>query len=391
MQRRVAVITPGTFPLPSAQSSSVEQTVHHISQQLKHELQYEIFSKKTKPFTSVSTDAGITYRRIVRRRTADYLAKISRRLRTFRPHLIQVENRPRFVLQFKRRFPSTPVWLSLHSTRYISMPHIKRSQLAKCLRKADKIVVNSHFLSSYVQSLCSGLSDKIIVNHLGIDPDQFSPFWTEEGMRVRQQMRAELGYEGKKIVMYAGRLIPEKGVHFLLRAIPEIAREHSDVVFLIVGSAFYGSNRITPYVKSLHRIGNQHPKHVRFIPFVPHDEMSKWYQMADIAVVPSQGNEAFGLTNVEAMACGLPVVAARTGGMTEIIVDGETGFFVDVGDAGVPQLASRINQLLHQHELRKKMGEKARRWAEQNFTWELAAARMLEAYKTEWNESIPSW
>lgn len=382
LQIRVAVVTPGTFPLPSPRSSSVEQVVHETTQRLKYEVKFQIFSKKTTSFSTRSRDENITYWRFRRRSSSSYLRQVSRQMRKFRPQIIQVENRPRYVLYFKKKFPKADVWLSLHSTRYISQPHVSAKLMRRCLRKTDKIIVNSHFLAAYVQSNCPRIMQKIIVNHLGIDTKKFFPYWTEQGMQVRNQMRNHLGYSEKKIILYVGRLLESKGVHVLLQSLPSIIQAHPETVLVIVGSAFYGSNRLTDYVRSLHRLGNRYPSHVRFVPFVPHHEIYRWYLMADLAVVPSQGEEAFGLTNVEAMACGLPVVAVRNGGMVELIREGESGFLIEQGETGVAQLAAYINRLLHDGHLRQMMGEKARQRVEQQFTWEHTAARWYEAYRT---------
>lgn len=378
---RVAVVTPGSFPLPSPTSSSVEQVVYETAQQLKHDVQYHIFSKKTKSLKFRDRDAHITYYRLLRSSVSVYLNKVRSRLRTIRPHIIQVENRPRYVTYFKKKFPKTPVWLTLHSTRYISRPHISASVLKRCLRQADKIIVNSHFLANYVQQKYPISSEKLMVNHLGTDLNRFSPKWFHQGNQMRNAMRQELGYVGKRIVIYVGRLLPAKGVHLLLKALPEITEEYPDTVLVVVGSAYYGSHRTTPYVRDLHQAGNRLPENVRFVPFVSHDEIHKWYQLADIAVVPSQGEEAFGLTNVEAMASGLPVIATKTGGMVELIQHGETGFLVEPGKIGVPQFAHYIKQLFREPEYRRVLGEKAREQVERNFTWAHTSERLLAAYK----------
>lgn len=105
-----------------------------------------------------------------------------------------------------------------------------------------------------------------------------------------------------------------KGVHHILKAMPRITDKVPDALLVVVGAAFYGSNRTTPYVRKLHRLGKTMGETVRFVPYVPHDRIQDWFGIADVVLVPSDNREAFGLVNVEAMSCGVPVIATRAGG-----------------------------------------------------------------------------
>jgi spore coat protein SA len=185
-----------------------------------------------------------------------------------------------------------------------------------------------------------------------------------------------MGYTGKKIILYAGRLREIKGVHHLLEAMPRLAAQYPDAVLLVVGGAFYGSKRTTDYVRKLHRMARSLPRNVRFVPYVPHEQMPEWFRLADVAVMPSPRREAFGLVNVEAMASAVPVVAADSGGMREIILHEETGYLVPVGylSGGI---ADAVGRLLADQELARRMGEQAAQRVREQFTWESAAVRWL--------------
>lgn len=100
--------------------------------------------------------------------------------------------------------------------------------------------------------------------------------------------------------------------------------------------------------------------------------------MADVAIVPSVGQEAFGLVNLEAMAAELPVVATRAGGIKEVVVDGSTGFLVTSDSAFIVQeLAARIGFLLGNEEVRKEMGRQGRERVLNHFLWRHTAERWL--------------
>ncbi|HEX3542639.1 MAG TPA: glycosyltransferase, partial [Acidimicrobiales bacterium] len=101
---------------------------------------------------------------------------------------------------------------------------------------------------------------------------------------------------------------------------------------------------------------------------------------ASVFVCPSR-YEPFGLVNIEAMACGAPVVATATGGIPEIVVDGETGYLVPPGPKFVPTLAERINALLADPALARRFGEAGRRRVLERFTWPAIAAATADLYR----------
>jgi spore coat protein SA len=105
--------------------------------------------------------------------------------------------------------------------------------------------------------------------------------------------------------------------------------------------------------------------------------MGNWFRAADVVVVPSAENEAFGLVNVEAMACGIPVVATRAGGIKEIIRHRETGFLLDP-ERLKPELIQTVNRLLKDEGLARRMGELSADYAAKNFTWKHTADRYAQ-------------
>jgi glycosyltransferase involved in cell wall biosynthesis len=104
-------------------------------------------------------------------------------------------------------------------------------------------------------------------------------------------------------------------------------------------------------------------------------ELIQLYQSCDIFVLPTQA-EAFGIAAVEACAAGLPVIATRVGGLSDIVLDGETGYLVVAQNSGA--LANRLNELIDNASRRRAFGERSRRHASKHFDAHKNAARMLE-------------
>lgn len=218
---------------------------------------------------------------------------------------------------------------------------------------------------------------KLQVIHLGVECERFPSQYSAEGSIRRYALRSKRGWQGRSVVLFMGRLIPLKGVHHLLQIMPELVKRHPRLLLVIVGSAFYGSHRTTAYTRKLHRLGRQWKDHIRFVPYVPHPQVPDWFLASDIAVVPSGKREAFGLVNVEAMSCGLPVVATASGGIKEIIEDGRTGFLVDPQRVQA-ELQERLLLLLEDDILRTTMGLRSRERVEQMFTWRCTGERWIE-------------
>lgn len=357
--------------------------VEQVCPLIKHRTNVRIFGRTGKGLRRFGLVHGVPCERFPAGKGGKkYISAVYLRLKTLRPDLIQVENRPRFAYFLKKKMPKSRVWLYLHSTTFISKRHIGTQQLARSLRAVDRIVVNSVFLKNHIGEQFPGLKGKISVNHLGVDPDSFTSRWSKKGGQLREGWLRKHGMQGRKIILFLGRLIPMKGVHHLLRVVPDIVKEEPSALFVIVGSAFYGSKRKTPYVRKLERAAKPYSKHVRFIPYVPYDQVARWFGAADIAVVPSSAREAFGLVNVEAMAAGIPVIATRAGGMKEIVADGETGYLLDPNMLQ-SQLKSRLTQLLRDETLRKRLGKASAERVREQFTWQHTADRWIKMIESE--------
>jgi glycosyltransferase involved in cell wall biosynthesis len=187
---------------------------------------------------------------------------------------------------------------------------------------------------------------------------------------------------GRRGVLFVGRMTPHKGLDRLIRAMP------AGEALTVAGTA--GHDRKPPesgYPALLRRLAEG--RTVRFTGPVPDVELPTLFRGAAVLALPSvehtcygrkvQISELLGLSVLEAMASGLPVVASRLGGVPEIVVDGETGFLVDPGD--VDELHDRLALLLGDPVLAADMGRRAREVVLGQFTWEHCAARCLAAYR----------
>ncbi|MBV8445968.1 MAG: glycosyltransferase, partial [Candidatus Dormibacteraeota bacterium] len=217
--------------------------------------------------------------------------------------------------------------------------------------------------------------DRICVAQPGVDQRLFRT-------RDTGALRDELALNGRRVVLFAGRLEPLKGGDTLLDAVEALRciPGFDDVVVLVVGddsgdAAGSGESereRLQRRARSGWLDGR-----VRFLGAVPHERLGDYYALADVCAVPSL-TESFGLVALEAQSLGTPVVAAAVGGLTEIVEDGVTGFLVAGRD---PQRwAEAIATVLRDPERRIEMGDAARTRAAR-YTWTRAVDRLDAIYE----------
>jgi glycosyltransferase involved in cell wall biosynthesis len=200
----------------------------------------------------------------------------------------------------------------------------------------------------------------------GADPERFQP-------------DPDLRRDG---VLYVGRVTPHKGIDRLITALPTGAR------LTVVGSAAPDLGKPErDYPRLLRRLAAG--RDVVFAGPVREEMLPRLLRQAQVVVLPSVEvtcygrtvaiSELLGLSVLEAMASGTPVVASRLGGLPEIVRDGETGFLVAPGD--VPALNDRVGRLLADRDLGARIGRAARDSVLDAFTWDHCARRCLDAYQ----------
>lgn len=210
----------------------------------------------------------------------------------------------------------------------------------------------------------------------GVDTELFHPV-------DQARARHKLGLDpAEPVVVYVGRILPRKDVRNVLRAVAVLARSSKQPVRLLVvgGETPEPDPQATPELGTLQQLAAELgiAELVTFTGRRPRSELAWYYGAGDVAVT-TPWYEPFGLTPLEAMACGRPVIGSAVGGIAFTVQPELTGFLVPPRDPDA--LARRLEQLLAQSELRERMGQAARLRVEREFTWERTARRMASVYE----------
>jgi glycosyltransferase involved in cell wall biosynthesis len=230
---------------------------------------------------------------------------------------------------------------------------------------SDVIIACSQSLQRTIETFAPTLRSRTRVMYSGVDTQRFSPLNAEE----RRSRRFALGIaENAVVVGFVGRLIPLKRLDLLIQATARLRCELPDarVEFLVLGDG--------PLRPALEEQATQSGVPVRFVGTQP---ASTWLPLFDILALASQ-SEGLPMSVLEAMAVGVAVVATAVGGLSEVVVNGETGLLVPPGDGNALLDAMRI--LVLRPEWRRAMGTAARARAVSKFDSQTAAAAFESLY-----------
>lgn len=231
--------------------------------------------------------------------------------------------------------------------------------------EADRIICAGEGEARMLTELYRAQRSRISVIPCGVDIDHFRPL-------DRAEARARIGLDSDEpMILFVGRIEPLKGIDVLIRAASFI---EGPFRVLVVGGDEKDSRRKRELLRLARELGVA--DRITWIEAAAHDDLPYYYNAADVCAVPSY-YESFGLVALEAMACGVPVVASRVGGLKETVQDGRTGYLVPWR---CPEpFAERLDLLLTNEPLRRSLGREARLVAE-NYRWSEVAERVEGVY-----------
>lgn len=233
-------------------------------------------------------------------------------------------------------------------------------------KKATKTIAVSKFIAESIINWYGILPGDVVIIPNAVDTARFNPNVSGNDLREKWKLYSD------PLVVYVGRLAPQKGLNYLIEAFANTLRDIPDTKLIIVGEGFLKSELMTMCRKL--NLENS----IKFLGRVSDEDLPHIYAAADLVILPSI-MEGFGIVLLEAMATSKPCVGTTGGGIPEVVVDGETGILVPAGDSSA--LYKAICLILEDRSLSRKFGEAGRKRVEEKFTWNVVAKETIALYE----------
>lgn len=383
---KIAVVTSGILPVPAVEGGAVEHLTEYFLKANELNGQHEVTVYSVAPHKPVCVDSfehtrfrfvNVTsfWSRVRRVLFCKYhkcyyyhpyveyfLARIISHIKRADYDVIILENRPAFAVQL-RKVTRARILTHLHTdTINPSQP-----MALEWLNAMDGVIAISDYIRRQVLSVKPDMPVSIAYN--GIDLEHF-----EDAEPIS---RVQLGFHEDDFVMvYCGRVIPEKGIEQVIKALLQLSH-HKQLKMLVIGSSFYGSDKhLDAYVAKMQQLSEPVKDRIHFTGYVAYDKVASYLKACDVAVLPSLCEEAFGLTMLESMACGLPVITTNAGGIPEVCEGSSVVLQRD--DALVDQIVQTIELWLNDkacyNDVKQKALQRSQHFSLHNYTYAMSEA-----------------
>ncbi|HNW19851.1 MAG TPA: glycosyltransferase family 4 protein [bacterium] len=245
----------------------------------------------------------------------------------------------------------------------------KRWLVSRIIARASSVIAANSYVAGLVKQAWPSITNRLIIINPGLSQTT-SPTISDT---YRQQLRQQYGLVDQKILLTVGRLVERKGVDQVLRALPELINKYPNLYYLVVGQG--------PYLATCQQLASDLAVNSRVIFITDADDQQRaaWYQLADIFIMPARqlaGDfEGFGIVYLEANQAGKPVIAGRSGGVADAVVDGLNGLMVDPNSSY--EIIAAVSRLLDDSAFSQQLGQagQARLAA---FLWPTLAAKLAQ-------------
>ncbi|MFC7322498.1 glycosyltransferase family 4 protein [Halobacillus campisalis] len=379
---KVLIICTEKLPVPAIRGGAIQTYIDGALPVLKQQHDITVLSRSDADLPDSEIRDGIRYARVEGGLLEPYRENIVEFLKSspVQYDLIHIFNRPRLVSAVRELAPDAKIVLSMHNDMF-KAEKIAREEGAAAVRNVDKIITISNYIGKTIRDLFPESAPKLQTIYSGVDLERFAPSYSSQAKEMRDRLRNEHNLSSKKVILFAGRLSPNKGIDVLVRAIPELAKKHDDIALVIMGSKWFSDNAVTDYIAYVRALAERLPISVVLTGFVSPDKIQEWFAASDIFVCTSQWQEPLARVHYEAMAAALPIVTTDRGGNKEVIEPYKNGVIVEKPeDTG--EFVKHISYLLSNPELGAQMGRYGRSLAEKYYSWD----RVVQDISSVWDQ-----
>lgn len=299
------------------------------------------------------------------------------------------------VAQQIKKTTGTPFVMTFHALGRVrrlcqgqadAFPDVRFAIEEHLMHEADRIIAECPQDKADMQQLYGADASRIDVVPCGFDPQEFWPVTDGARRQLGLCIPCDRVDEDEFVILQLGRMVPRKGIDNVIRALAILEAKHRLHARLLVvgGNAPEPDPGSTPEIGHLMTLADSLGirRSVTFTGQRPRSQLRYYYSAANVFVT-TPWYEPFGITPVEAMACGMPVVGAAVGGIKSTVVDGQTGYLVPPNN---PEALAQKLALLHDSpRTAQRMGWAGMRRAHQSFTWRSVAAQIAAVYEAAIN------
>lgn len=322
MKKSLIFTVPPIHPIPPRHAAAVEWWVYNVASKLPVSTEIVCIRKDEERQESVTPRCSIyrihigrVYKRIFQKWTRwdplSYGWRLTRRALALREgeQTLIVHNAVQLYTTTARHYPEQDMILHMHNMQDTST-----------LTSAVKIIVPSLFLARWYQEKVPHADVKVVPNGIDIDLYASNERWTREQLGL---------HEADTVILYAGRLSPEKGPLELMQAVHRLNQHGQQLKLVIIGDPWGNRSGLrAEYQTQIRNMAQTMGDRCILVGSVDPAEMHKVYAIGDLTVVPSRFEEPFCMVALESMASGTPVLVSPRGGISEFVIDGETGFML---------------------------------------------------------------
>ena len=363
-------------PIPPTKGAAVEQWIDAVAHRLKRHEPYLVSVPHPVLPDSEQVDnvhykrirIGRVYKRLFRKLTRldpyPYINRVLKYARTISPDIVHIHNAPQFVDALSTGLPQAQIILHMHNEKQDTF-HSKVNVLVGC----------SRYIRDWYQ-LRGIPAQRFHVIDNGVD---LTAFHVSDDQSLVSRLRRRFDIpENRFILLYVGRISPEKGPDLIVRVMQQLdpARFH----LVICGEWPQGSperSERVRYAQSLRDMLESVPHTVTGN--VPPEEVPDIYRLGDLLLITSRFQEPFSMVAIEAMASGLPVMALRKGGMVEYMVHDENALLMDA-DSSTEAIASAVRTASTSRSDLVRISRRARNMVETRFGWDEVARQTDSLY-----------
>ena len=388
---KLAIFAPNVLPVPAVDGGAVEELTTYIIEEneRKHFYDIDLYTvdndNKLKDFHYNYTNIIRTKYKANRFKTiiinmlnhflvrtpngrviSDFSEYITRNFKKNYYDIVLVEDNRQVFNSIARKIKHEKLIFHVHDDIYppincnnkfkILVQPMEYNMIRGIIRASDKIITVSHYLEERFNRFGAKNTTTL---YNGILKDELIPISLEDKSILKKKYGIS---RGDTVFTFIGRFVSDKGIDKLLSALT-LLKNCKNLKCLIVGKNWLHSHAENEYTSKLKRIMNEMSDDLKsriiFTGYVDHKNINEIYSISDCIVIPSQCEEAFGVVALEAMSMGIPVIASKSGGLTEVVAN--AGLMVERGNNFVPELAKTMKKVYANPALRESLSEKGKR------------------------------